>query len=232
VTLEIDLWLWSLDRPDTELTALARLLSPDEADRAARFVYDIHRQRFQAGRGRMREILASYVNQTPDRLVFHSNPQGKPALAEGPQFNLSHSGGWAALAVTAQAAVGVDIEAHRDVDDGIARRFFSEAEHRALSALPARDWATGFFRCWTRKEAVIKAIGLGMSMPLDSFDVTLGEGSAAQLLRLENQNSAARDWTLLDLPMARDMAGAIAVQNCGAPVRLVLRTGTIPLAQA
>ncbi|MFC2966692.1 4'-phosphopantetheinyl transferase family protein [Acidimangrovimonas pyrenivorans] len=216
----IDLWLWPL-------TGGGAHLSPDEAARADRFVYHRHAEAFRAGRSRLREILAGYRGMSPAALRFSYSDHGRPSLAGGPEFNLSHSGGWAALAVSERPLrLGIDIEAHRTVEEGIARRFFSPAEQRALAALPGAEWQAGFFRCWTRKEALVKACGPGLSMALDSFDVTLAPGEA-RLTRIEGGTAA--DWALADLDVGPGMAGAVAAETGGATLRLRLRQGSLPL---
>ncbi|MEX5729697.1 4'-phosphopantetheinyl transferase [Rhodovulum iodosum] len=225
--VEIDLWLWALDPPPDLAARLAKRLAPEEQARAARFVHPRHGSRFSAARGRMREILAGYVGGAPEALRFHYNPQGKPGLEAGPAFNLSHAGGWAALAVTqAQVALGIDIEAVRQVDPAVADRFFSPDERAELSRFAPGDWATGFFRCWTRKEAVVKACGPGLSMPLDSFDVTLGETAAVRRI----DGGAAEDWALLPLTLGPGLFGAVAVENHRRPVRLRWCEGRRPVA--
>lgn len=229
VALNIDLWFWPLDQPPDRRAQLAAHLTADETARADRFVHDIHRNHYLAGRGRLREILAEYCGAKPAELRFEYRKEGKPSLQEGPAFNLSHSGGWAALAVGQDVPLGIDIEAYRPVDDGVARRFFSAAEYADLSSLPKHQWEAGFFNCWTRKEAVIKAIGLGLSMPLDSFDVTLAPAQPARLKRLQNQPTQADDWTLQALDTGLNTACALAVYAKGAPVVTTIRQGSLPL---
>ncbi len=227
--LEIDLWMWPLDQDTGRDADCAARLSPDEAARAARFVHAAHARRYRAGRGRMREILAGYSGVDPAALVFDYNPQGKPGLADGPAFNLSHAAGWAALVVSvAPVALGVDIEALRPVEDAVARRFFSNRENAALSRLTPDCWPDGFFRCWTRKEAFIKACGPGLSMPLDSFDVTLTPDTPARLERISGRSSAPADWSLHHLDLGPRLLGAIAVKNRGRPVRIVSKSKDTP----
>ena len=227
--ISIDLWLWPLSVTQDRQNDLSALLSPDEIDRANRFVKQRHSIAYRIGRGRMREILSEYVGLPAADLRFSYNPQGKPSLPGGPQFNLSHSGGWAALAVTEMARIGVDIERFREVEDGVAKRFFSDAENGYLSELNGKDWRDGFFRCWTRKEAVIKACGPGLSMPLDSFDVTLVPEQPPKVTRMDEGDTDAEDWTLLHLELTPEMVGAIAVESQGRPVQISLREGALPL---
>lgn len=229
VEIEIDLWLWSLDPPAAQEAEVAALLSDDEEARARAFVRPEHGRAFRVARGRMRQILAGYTGDHPARFGFACNPQGRPWLPGGPVFNLSHAGGWAALAVTARVPLGVDIEACREMEQAVAERFFSPAENAELAALPPAQWLDGFYRCWTRKEALVKACGMGLSMPLDSFDVTLTPGAPARLTRFDRTGHAARDWRMIHLDLGPCMVGAIAVKAMGSPVALTLREGRLPL---
>lgn len=232
MTLGIDLWLWSLDQPDL-VPALSRHLSTDEQIRASRFVRPGHSERFIVGRGKMREILAGYTGKPAASLSFSYGPQDKPELPDGPAFNLSHSDGWAAFVVAPDAPgdfqLGVDIEAEREIEDGVAARFFSAREYATLSALPARDWMAGFYRCWTRKEAVIKAAGSGLSTPLDSFDVTLAPKDPAQMTRASGDLAPAEAWSLTHLDLAPRFVGAVAAVTEGKDIRLSVKEGSLPL---
>ncbi len=174
----------ALDPPASRLAALAAHLSDDERERAARFLRECDRQRFTAAHGQVREILAAYLDADPAGLRFTYNPQGKPDLAQGePHFNLSHSLGMGLLAVAFQRQVGVDVERlDRAVDyANIARRFFAPVEVAEFFALPLADRPLAFCTGWTRKEAYIKARGMGLSISLDSFAVNLAPGQPPRL---------------------------------------------------
>ncbi len=234
MTVQIDLWLWPLDRPEGEVAAHRAWLSPDERTRADRFARPRDGARFVIGRGRLREILGGYVGCAPGALSFEMVAQKKPALAGGPAFNLSHSGGWAALAVAPDApdlSLGIDIEAHRPIEHALARRFFSAAEQTAMEALAPEDWQLGFFQAWTRKEAVIKATGDGLYADLAGFDVSLGRAVAAQVLRTTPPMPEARDWTLSDLDTGPAFSGALAAITHGIPIQVAIREGHLPLPQ-
>lgn len=231
--IAVDLWLWPLDLPDARLRALSAHLSEEETARAARFVRPEHGARFRAARGRLREILSGYTGTAPGAIGFDYGPHGKPALAGGPVFNLSHSGGWAALAVTeAEAALGLDIEAHREVEADLAGRFFSAAECGALAALRPADRAEGFFRAWTRKEALLKGVGEGLSLPLDGFDVTLAPGDPARLLASRIEGLEPEAWSLTHLDLGPGFPGCIALGAGGAAAEVTLREGHLPLPPA
>lgn len=227
----LDLWLWALDVPQARHAALAAHLGPAERARATAFVKPGARAAYEVARGRMREILAGYMGCAPQDVPLVTDRQGKPHLSEGaagtgPSFNLSHAGGRAALVTGPHGlALGIDIEPHRPVEAALADRFFSAAERAELAALDAPAWRAGFFNAWTRKEALLKALGAGLSRPLDSFDVTLTPGAPARLIRLSG--ALADRWQLLPLEIGPDFPGCIALRYAG-PVALILREGTLP----
>ena len=161
------------------------LLSGEERIRAASFHSARDRWRYVARHGLLREMLALRLGCAPDVLRFTVNQYGKPALAAGDiGFSLSHSRGVALIAIAEGVEVGCDIE-KRDpafACAATAERFFAPAERRRLASLKPADYCEGFFNCWTRKEAYLKALGCGLSRPLDSFEVSLAPAEPAQLL--------------------------------------------------
>jgi 4'-phosphopantetheinyl transferase len=164
-----------LDLDDARLAGLTAILSKDESARAARFIPETSRRHFTAARGQMRQVLGALLGRDPAALRFELGSHGKPFLSGGELcFNLSHSGGLALLAVSANQEIGVDIEASTRVVEyeNIGRRFFAPSEAAALLELPEAEHARAFFNIWTRKEAYMKACGLGMSLPLHSFTVS------------------------------------------------------------
>ncbi len=216
----VDLWLWDLATAPAELARFARVLGPEEAARAKRFRFPTDRDRYIAAHGRMREILGDYLDDAPARLAFGTGSHGKPFL-DGPhrgsdlRFNLSHSDHLAALGVCRGFDIGVDVEFIRPVTEDIARHFFSAAEIAALSTLSGARWERGFFRCWTRKEAIIKTFGQGLSMPLDSFDVSVAEGEPPSLLRLADDADAPNLWQIHHFEPRADCMGAVAARARG-----------------
>jgi 4'-phosphopantetheinyl transferase len=212
----VDLWLWRLDAGEAEAARLAELLNAEERARAGRFVFPVHARRFVAGRARLRLVLSEYLDVRAANIRFAYGPQGKPALALPPEalplhFNLSHTGDLAALALSGEVPLGVDVERVAKVTVDVAGRLFSVAEQAALRALPDAERDRGFFRCWTRKEAMVKALGGGLSIELASFDVTLGPDVPPRLLRLDGEPAAPERWSLLHFEPAGDVIGAIAV---------------------
>jgi 4'-phosphopantetheinyl transferase len=218
----VRLWIVRLDAADDSFARSLSVLSPEETGRAERFHFDRHRRAFILGRAALRFLLASYLDMDAAAIQFVYGPQGKPALAPmlknglcSLRFNASHSGDLAAYAFTSGCEIGVDLERYRELPDleNIARRFFSPDEAAELLELSANDKASGFFNCWTRKEAYIKAMGGGLSIPLDSFRVTLRPGAAARMVSLDGSNHAAGHWTLHHFTPAPGYAGAIAYRD-------------------
>jgi 4'-phosphopantetheinyl transferase len=213
---EVHVWRIKLDVLTGEVERLRRLLAPDEQARADRLVFEGDRRRTIAARGTLRTILGRYLGTPPDSLRFCYNSHGKPALAGEPgslRFNVSHSGDLALIAVARARAVGVDIERLRPnmADEQLARRFFSPPEVASLLALAERDRQRGFFTCWTRKEAYIKARGEGLSIPLDQFQVSLAPGEPAALLSV--QGGGVARWSLHELRPGPGYIAALAVEG-------------------
>jgi 4'-phosphopantetheinyl transferase len=224
---EVHVWRASLDLDPYDLDNLRSTLSPDERPRADRFVLPQHRARFAAARGILRDILSRYLNCVPAAIDFHYGPSGKPALAPGSgrgeiRFNLSHSHGLALYSVAHSRGLGIDVESisSRVAEERIAERFFSPAEVAALRALPASARTAAFFRCWTCKEAYIKAKGGGLSIPLDSFDVSVTPGEPAALLGVRDDPLEAARWSLEELAPGGGYAAALAVEGTGWALRL------------
>jgi 4'-phosphopantetheinyl transferase len=200
-------------------------LSPDERARAARFHFARDQRRFVAARALLRGLLGRYLGLDPAEVVFGYGPRGKPFLAAPPRslrFNVSHSDGLALLAFAEGRELGIDLERERPLSDaeGIAGRFFSAGEGKALFGLPEGERGRAFFRCWTRKEAFIKATGDGLSRPLDGFEVTVGPGEDARLLRVDGEPEEVGRWWLQDVEPAAGFLGALAV--AGRPARVAL----------
>lgn len=216
----VHVWQVPLAQPEDRINSSRALLSQEELDRAHRFYFDHHRVRFIAGRAALKSILSGYLEINPRSVEFSLGPQGKPELKAGMaesgiRFNLSHSGDFALVAVTQGLAVGVDIEAvNREfAGEDIARRFFSPDEVARLVALPSGERIAAFFRCWTRKEAYIKALGKGLSLPLDSFDVTFEPGVSALLLRSTESEDEPSRWSMYDLAVPEGYTGALVVEG-------------------
>lgn len=214
----LHVWHAHLDQFISDLPMFWEMLSDSEQSRANRFKFLEHRQRFIIGRGILRLLLSRYAKQLPKALQFQCNAQGKPFLVQTPdsriQFNRSDSLDHALYVFTVEQAVGIDIEnIHRvDAMEPLAERFFAVDEYQALMDLPENQRRDAFFAVWTRKEAFVKALGLGLSFPLDQFSVSLDK-SHAQITRIADHSSSPSQWFLSALDPHPDFAAAVAVHG-------------------
>ena len=215
---EIHVWKQSLSQPPAQVEFFRGLLSPDELERLGRFRFDTNRTEYAVSRGTLRALLGAYLGLSPRELHFAYSEYGRPSLATAGllNFNVSHSGEVVLLAFARVRRIGIDVERIRtDFNTSeIAERFFSPAERAALGQLPTDDRHDAFFRCWTRKEAFIKALGEGLSHPLDQFDVSLSPELPAALLATRPVADEARRWSLWDIQVPPGYAGALAAEMC------------------
>ena len=216
------LWHIPLALDDASVLLRRPLLSPDEIQRADRFHFSRDRVRFVSAHAALREILAQYVNSPPQELVFVTGARGKPAPASTwkscqIEFNLSHSGDFALLAVTWRLVLGVDIERidPEFASEEIAERFFSASEVAILRSVPRPAQAEAFFSCWAGKEAYIKALGEGLSIPLDSFAVAFGQEVSAMLLHVDGHPDEVSRWSLYDLEAPEGFKAALLIEGKG-----------------
>ena len=214
---DVHIWQASLEQSPATVETLRQLLSPDEQSRADRFHFEKDRRHFTAARGYLRTLLARYLELGPAEIRFSYTEYGKPLLApeldQRLKFNVAHSGGLALYAFTTLGEIGIDLEHIRPefAGDDIARRYFSAAEVDSLDQLPLAARQQAFFDCWTRKEAFIKAKGLGLSLGLNQFDVTLRPDQPAALLRTGWDPTEASRWSLQSIAVGEDFAAAVAV---------------------
>jgi 4'-phosphopantetheinyl transferase len=194
-------------------------LSKDEQARAGKFKFDTDRRLFIVTHAALRSICASYLQTVPRSVEFAEGPYGKPKLASdsrsGLRFNLSHSGELALIATALQREIGVDVESVRDFDfDQVAERFFTAREVATLRSLPKPQQRSAFYKCWTSKEAFLKAKGTGLSGELDEVEITSTDGDDIRI------SSFVPGWSLAELPAGEGYIAALVSQ--GAPVRVRL----------
>jgi 4'-phosphopantetheinyl transferase len=216
---EIHVWATTLSAPSETISEFAAILSSDETARAGKFKFEKHQNRFIAGRGALRKILGPYLRANPANLRFTESTNGKPVLAEdfagtGIHFNLAHSDDLALVAVTRLGAVGVDVERIRPVNemDHLVARFFSPRENEAFQKVAEKEKPPAFFNLWTRKEALLKATGEGITRSLSLVEVSFLPGEPARLLAIAGDASKAASWNLSELSPATGFTGALAIQ--------------------
>jgi 4'-phosphopantetheinyl transferase len=221
---EIQIWGIWLTASDAALAYYRSTLSLDELHRAERFSFAKLRRSYTLSRGGLRILLAHYLRCPPNEIELVCGPKGKPELRDSSRirFNASHSGQMALYAFTLDCELGVDVEELRELDDteSIAVRFFSTGEVSELLSLEPEDRGLAFFRCWTRKEAYVKAIGDGLAIPLNRFRVTLLPGAPAGFVQIASDMGIASDWTMHHLEPAPGYVGALAYQDSQRPTTI------------
>jgi 4'-phosphopantetheinyl transferase len=212
---EVHVWAWGFQYSAEILRQKALFLSAEERFCAVSFRFEEDRVRYATSHAHMRIILGHYLNLNPTEIHFDRNRFGKPRLALSHgipklNFSLAHTHSSAILAICARHSVGADIEEIRPIEREVAELYFSARERAELRRLTGDEWLRGFFNCWTRKEAVLKAEGLGLNVKLDSFDVSLLPGEPAAILDIRAGDGVISDWHLLDLNPGPNLAGALA----------------------
>jgi 4'-phosphopantetheinyl transferase len=217
---DVHVWRIALELDDATLARLRETLTDDERQRADRFHFEKDRRHFLAGRGTLRAILSRYLERRAEDVRFAYTNYGKPHLPDAGnrlplRFNLTHSHGLALLAVSHGREIGVDLELIRDNLEGeqLAERFFSPREVAVLRSLSVELRREAFFHCWTRKEAYIKAIGKGLSLALDQFDVSLHPDEPAALLATHHDPHEARRWSMHRLAPGEGYVGALVIEG-------------------
>lgn len=231
---ENEVHVWKLQpEPAVDLAVYSRLLSSDERDRASRFRFPHLTRNFIADHSRLRLILAAYARSKPEDLVFAVNEYGKPELANpggSLRFNLSHTEGLSLVAVCRDSPVGVDVEAVRPMNDwrDVAQSHFAPQEIAALHNTAESDRRNAFFRCWTRKEAFLKAHGSGLSIPLDSFAISLAQEEFPAMLECSWGQNEIERWSLFSLALGSGFAGALAISRGEWEISFIDWTSTPP----
>lgn len=230
---ELHLWRVRLDGIGADDQALWGCLSPQEQERANRFRFELHRQRFVRTHAFSRQIIARYTRVPAAQIAFLSRPEGKPSLADpGPRdirFNLSHSGDLLALAVTSGREVGIDVEIHSDGLDWrhIAGSYFDAREAAALEGLPdPAQRLAWFYRIWTMKEAYLKARGQGIAAGLRQTIVKMGVELPTAFETLPGGENEIRRWQVLFFQPAGGVSGTVVIERGADPLRVTRFDGT------
>ncbi len=220
---DVHLWCTRLSRDAAAYRVLERCLSPDERQRADRFHFERDRKRYVAARGVLRNILGCYLKRQAREIRFCYGTHGKPALdqhCDALRFNLAHSQELAVYAVTRGREVGVDVEFVRRTLSWqeMARHCLTAREQGALFSL-ADGHRRAFLTAWTRKEAYLKAVGVGLSLSPSQVEVTLRPEKPAALLAVQGKPDEASHWELKELSLPVDYVGAVAVETADSPLR-------------
>ena len=212
---EAHVWKKSLESLDASFWDV---LSIEEAERAGRFRFPRHRDRFVTSRAVLRLLLGRYLGVDPGEVAFRYSDKGKPSVINNPldlRFNVAHSHDLALYAFTRGVEIGVDVEMIREgpAEERIPERFFSPQEMEAIRALPAEQQREAFFRCWTRKEAFLKATGKGITFGLDQFSVSVAPGEPARVIETFYEPEEAASWSIYEVEPGKLYLGALALRG-------------------
>jgi|1185.fasta_scaffold24229_1 4'-phosphopantetheinyl transferase len=217
----------NLDQSDADIASAVSDLSPDEQERADRYHRLVHRNRFIAARSCLRRMIGSFLHVAAEEIMFVAGTHGKPALSDrfsfqDLRFNLAHSEEMAVLAIAFGRDVGVDVEHVRPNVQflEIARRMFAPGEYVHLETLTEDEIMRAFYRCWTRKEAYVKATGAGLSLALDSFEVPVSPQRAP--FRVTLHDACLPTGTLTDISPNDDFAAALAILGSEEPLPVLI----------
>jgi len=212
---EIHLWTASIHALiDSHSDRFMSILSEAEHERLRRFRVEQPRRQSLAARGLLRTVLAQYLDQEPENIVFRQGQRGKPFIENTTlRFNLSHSEDRVIIGILAGKNIGVDVEHIHELPNmtTMARTNFSKSEQETLFSLPKSQQRLAFFTCWTRKEAYIKAVGDGFALPLRSFDVTFLPDDPPCILRAIGDDP--QNWQLYDVSLDDAYVGAVCIQS-------------------
>jgi len=221
-TNEVHAWLIDVEADDSVIAELGAVLSTEEHSRCMKFRFQADRRRYLVSHGALRQVLSLYLGIAPQQLKFTHGRYGKPCLEGAPapgdlRFNLSHSGDKALVGVTRGREIGVDIEFIQSQFDWerLAERFFAPQEVEMLRGLVHESRNRAFFSCWTRKEAYLKAKGLGLQLPLQDFSVSLAPGEPATLLSHKTEPGEVDRWSLAEVSAGPNYVAVIAVEGHG-----------------
>lgn len=222
--LPVNVWTWTLDIDEPVAARLSSWLTEEERRRASAFITPQLQRRWVAARAGMRGILASVLGVSPQTPAFVPGPHGRPHLEGGDHpysFNLSHSDHVAAFSVS-EAVVGVDVERIKGLPEGVADMVFSKPEIAALEAEPEDRRPAAFYRYWAAKEAVLKALGTGLSVSGRSFTIDISDSDTPRLVSADWKDEDTNAWQLATFHPAEGFAGAVAVRTAR-PLRLCVQ---------
>ncbi|MGH9455851.1 MAG: 4'-phosphopantetheinyl transferase family protein [Terriglobia bacterium] len=232
---EVHVWLSNLSAACSVMSLMERTLSDDEVSRASRYLRKESRLEFTLGRGLLRLLLGSYLERDPGELKFTAGLHGKPEVTGDPklcpvQFNVSHSHGAVLHAFSLGRRVGVDIERIRQDFSGhdVAQRFFSRREAAFISSQPEASQPKVFFTTWARKEALLKARGMGLSGSLDGTEIPQSAEVPEMLVRIAEETGESSCWFVADLDAGANFAAALAVEGMNLKVTLRRWVGEEP----
>lgn len=213
---EVHVWLLPLTAPPIAIVRLMATLDAEERAHVDRLGRTVDQQAFVTAHGLTRILLARALGAEPGELQFQTGPHGKPRLSgrAGPWFNLAHSGDWALLAISGDAEVGIDLEEMRDLPDleNVATAHFAPGELAALARLDPTLRRDAFYACWTRKEAYVKALGLGLLADLDRFEVSLDPAVPPAVLSINGSTKAAEGWQLRAFQPVAGFCATLAIE--------------------
>ena len=217
---EVHIWCAHLDLSTTETEKLIKILSKDEREKAEKFRFEELRNHFIVARGRLRQLLATYLNISAEEVKFKYSDRGKPQLANSPnhnslKFNISHSHNLALYAFTNQERVGIDLEYFRSMNNAanIARRFFSHREYELIASLEGNKQQQVFLQIWTIKEAYLKATGEGLSGSIDAVEVCFRDNEPMGLAAIRGDSQLAADWLVHSFTPAHKFIATVAIES-------------------
>jgi 4'-phosphopantetheinyl transferase len=218
-SLQVEIWVGCTDKILISDAYLDSVLSPTERARAGRFAFDSLRHRYRVGRVALRKVLSEILGQPPTRLDFSVGVGGKPFISDGPFFNMSMSGSMLLVGVTTGAEIGVDIELVKRFDemDRLTGSVLSPSEQLGIANLADSERLRGFYRAWTRKEAVTKALGVGLNCDLQSFSVPLSMEYGNHPVEVSPSFPSDKPWFVHPLQVDPATEAAIA---CSRPIEI------------
>ena len=215
---EVHVWQWDLDVCGGDFDRHWETLSTQERERADKFRFERHRRRFVAGRGELRRILSRYLGLSPWEVALGYGSDGKPFCTIRPPgwkicFNLSHSENSAALAISSGFEVGIDVERVRPIEETLPLEVFSIREREEFAALADAERQEVFFESWARKEACLKALGTGFTLPSAHFEFDLSIRGDTTPRFVGGEAAEATHWRICTLSSSPTCAGAVAARH-------------------